>query len=144
MMTLRGGTPAQIPYCYSMAEKHEPELCKRLGRDPSEVFHRASWFQLVCIKYKGYAEFFDTDEHRFEQSPEESGMLRERFSRYLPEELPPGSRINEYGVVSYQPAGTEGHLRRLINPLTHATRISQLDGYPFPDAGKDWRWSSRN
>jgi len=140
MTNLRGGVPRQIPYCYCMAQTYEPQLAARLGRDPDDAFHRAPWFHAVASKYKGYAELFDTDERRFEQSPEEFEMLRERFSRYLPKDLPPGSRINEYGVVSYQPAAAEGHLRKLINPLANVERVSQLDDYPFPDAADEWRW----
>jgi len=141
MTNFRGGIPRQIPYCYCMAQTYEPQLPARLGRHPDEAFHRGSWFHPVSIKYKGH-QLFDTDTHRFEQSPEEFEMLRERFSRYLPKELPPGSRISEYGVVSYQPAGTEGHLRKLINPLAKVERISELDDYPFPDAADEWRWES--
>jgi uroporphyrinogen decarboxylase len=122
-----------------MPQKYEPQLAARLGRDPDQVFHRGSWFGAVSIKYKGL-QLFDTDTHRFEQSVEEFEMLRERFSPYLPKALPPGSRISEYGVVSYQPPETEGHLRTLINPLANVERISELDDYPFPDAADEWRW----
>lgn len=139
MTTLRGGIPEQIPYDYEMAAKYEPLLAERIGRDPDEVLHRDPWFRMAAIRYEG-GELFDSEERRFTQLPEEFESVRKRFSRYLPRELPAGSRIDPYGVVSYQPMGTEGHLRRLISPLANVKRASELDDFPFPDASEAWRW----
>jgi len=139
MCTLRGGVPKQIPYQYFMPEKYKAKFQEWLGCDPSEIFHTASWYRLVLIKYEG-AELWDTEEQRYEQSPEEFGMLRDRFRYYLPEKFPAGSRINPYGVVTYHPSGMMGHLRAIINPLANVRHIKELEDYPFPDAREDWRW----
>jgi len=136
---LRGKRTAVIPYDYPVPPSKQARAECLLGRPAREVFHTEPWCQVSDPHYVG-ANLWDTEEQAFPQPAEEFEMLHERFKDWLPARLPEGARISPFGVVSYQPPGTVGHLRTLINPLANVQRVAELDKYPFPSTREEWRW----
>jgi len=137
--TLKGEITEEIPYDPLSNDEFLAKWQKELGFDPRERYNTRGHFQLIMPKYVG-AELWDTETLKFSQPEEEFNKLRKRFGKFLPRELPPGSRISPYGVVTYPSAKGETHLRHIINPLKQALSVKDVEDYPFPDSMEEWRW----
>lgn len=61
------------------------------------------------------------------------------FSEYLPSELPPGTRVSEWGEANVP--GDFYHFTKYIQPLASLTTARELMDYPWPDIEADYRWA---
>lgn len=71
------------------------------------------------------------------------GLVRTRvpadFSRYLPPELPAGTRISEWGEANV-PGGFH-HCTIHLQPLARMQTVQDLEAYPWPDVEADYRYA---
>lgn len=130
--------PYDDPYNGPVTDAFFRRWQEELGFDPREKYNTRGFFHMITPAYRG-TELWDTEDQRYTQSQEEYKLLRDKFEDYLPKELPPGSRISEYGVVTYPPSGGGTHLRQIINPLKDAQTARDVEEYPFPDGSAEWR-----
>ncbi|NLV91069.1 MAG: hypothetical protein GX030_01570 [Firmicutes bacterium] len=61
------------------------------------------------------------------------------FSRYLPETMPEGTVVDEWGVA-HRP-GSMYHFTKMIHPLQAMTTMAELEEYPFPDVTAEYRYA---
>jgi len=59
------------------------------------------------------------------------------FSRYLPDDLPPDTRVNEWGEANVP--GDFYHFTRYVQPLASVETIQELEEYPWPDIEEGYR-----
>lgn len=81
-------------------------------------------------------EYFDLDIRSVGVKPTER---QGDFSRYLPEDLPKGTTIDEWGVA-HRP-GSMYHFTKMIHPLANVNTVRMLEEYPFPDITAEYRVS---
>ncbi len=67
-----------------------------------------------------------------------SSRKKQDFSPYLPSPLPPGTNVDEFGVAHVP--GDYYHFTSLIHPLENLKKPEELENYPFPDLGEDYRY----
>lgn len=62
------------------------------------------------------------------------------FERYLPEKIPEGAYIDwEWGNV-IMPGSTYHFVRHIHRALEDATKVEEIEAYPFPDFLEPYRW----
>ena len=132
-----GGIPERIPYAPRAPQAFWNELAEELGRPPEEVYHLETGQQGVGPRSRGKPPW-DVPWDNPPDDEEEEEFLRQRFARYLPDEQIPGLRVSEYGSITVP--GSSYHLRRMIYPLRDATRLQEIDAFPWPDIREEWRW----
>ena len=81
-------------------------------------------------------EYFDLD---IRSVSGRSTKRRGDFSEYLPQELPEGTTVDEWGVA-HRP-GSMFHFTKMIHPLANVNTVEELERYPFPDITADYRVS---
>ena len=59
------------------------------------------------------------------------------FSKYLPDDLPPNTSINEWGEANVP--GNFYHFTQYIQPLASLNTVQELIEYPWPDIKEDYR-----
>lgn len=132
-----GGTPDRVPYSLLASQAFWSELENGLGRPPEEIYHLDNGERGVGPRSRGKPPW-DLPWDNAPDDEEEEEFLRQRFSRYLPAERASGLRVSEYGSITVP--GSSFHLRRMIYPLQHATSLSDIDDFPWPDVREEWRW----
>ena len=134
---MNGGVPARTPYHCDMPEAFWKRLEDEAGRARSEIYRLDHGSRRAGRRGRGKPPW-DQPWGNVPEDPEEELFLRQRFERYLPAQRPPGLRVSEYGAITVP--GSMYHLRRMIYPLESATRIDEIDEFPWPDVKADWRW----
>ena len=132
-----GGRPRRVPYALMAPRAFWRGLEEELGRPPGEVYHLDNGERGVTPRTRGKPPW-DLPWDNPPDNEEEEEFLKARFSECLPKENIPGLRVSEYGSITVP--GSIYHLRRMIYPLQHATRLEEIDAFPWPDVREAWRW----
>ena len=81
------------------------------------------------------AEYWDFDARgTYFRSPSK----KSDYSRYLPDNLPEGTTIDDWGIANVP--GSMYHFTKMVHPLRDASTIDDIKRYPLPDYTRDECW----
>ena len=84
---------------------------------------------------KNPAEFWDFDlRSTYFRSPSQKAD----YARYLPDDLPVGTVIDEWGIANVP--GSMYHFVKMVHPLQGASKIADIKNYPLPDYMRKECW----
>ncbi len=113
------------------ALRHEPT-----DRAPKHIRLTPPLYQ-VFRQRTGAASVEDYFEWEMRQVEIAPTTRRPDFTPYLPNDLPPGTEVDEWGVA-WVP-GSMYHFTRMIHPLASVNTVRALRDYPWPDVTADYR-----
>ncbi len=81
------------------------------------------------------AEYWDFDGRgTYFRSPAE----KLDFSPYLPDDLPEGTEIDDWGIANVP--GSMYHFTKMVHPLRNASTVDDISHYPLPDYTREECW----
>lgn len=114
LTALQRQTPDRPPFFFGVTAPVYREFQKRTGHHDIE-------------------EYFDMDIRTVKCNPTK---LQQDYSPYYV--LPAGATCNEWGIGLVKGSGYD-HFEDMIHPLQQAQSISDIENYPWPDVGADYR-----
>lgn len=116
LTAMRRRVPDRVPYALSFTPPMMQVFQEKTGAEnPAEYWNfdiRPVWFNSPSVKAD--------------------------YGQYFPEELPDGTRIDDWGVANVP--GSMYHFTKMVHPLRRAKTVDEVARYPLPDYTRAECW----